>query len=77
VICLAIAGWQWMEAKWQEQAAKVALSRSASKDASSAVYQNEEALALVSLVSCKMSLKEQAILTQDEPEGRGVAQAGD
>jgi hypothetical protein len=30
-----------------------------------------------SLVSCKMSLKEQAILTQDEPEGREVAQAGD
>jgi hypothetical protein len=34
-------------------------------------------IARSSLVSCKMSLKEQAILTQDEPEGREVAQAGD
>ncbi len=30
-----------------------------------------------SLVSYKMSLKERAILTQDEPEGREVAEAGD
>jgi len=30
-----------------------------------------------SLVSYKMSLKEQAFLTQDEPEGGEVAQAGD
>ena len=31
----------------------------------------------LSLVSYKMSLKESAILTQDEPEGGEVAQAGD
>jgi len=30
-----------------------------------------------SLVSYKMSLKEEAILTQDEPEGGEVAQAGE
>ena len=29
-----------------------------------------------SLVSCKMSLEERAILTQDEPEGGEVVQAG-
>jgi hypothetical protein len=32
--------------------------------------------ASLSLISYKMSLKERAILTQDEPEGGEVAQAG-
>jgi len=35
------------------------------------------ASARISLVSYKMSLKEEAILTQDDPEGGEVAQAGD
>jgi hypothetical protein len=42
-----------------------------------AVYNNRRVVRAGSLVSYKMSLKEQAFLTQDEPEGGEVAQAGD
>jgi hypothetical protein len=41
------------------------------------LYTVREVFGTFSLVSYKMSLKEQAFLTQDEPEGGEVAQAGD
>ena len=41
------------------------------------VYRGPRPKRIVSLISYEMSLKERAILTQDEPEGGEVAQAGD